>query len=170
MQSAILSSAMDYSCYVRILNPTNQPLTLTGRSAADGYWAVPPPQQIPPGGRGDGWLQDNPGLAGTEGAFSYDQAGKTLSFAVSCPTTTFKLGVRSEQQLRRSVRSPRLGIARQCAVGWPSAAGDLHGGELAMTDIDEVIVADEGAELVDEAAAAVAPAPWKPTSSLGPAV
>lgn len=89
MQSAILSSAMDYSCYVRILNPTNQPLTLTGRSAADGYWAVPPPQQIPPGGRGDGWLQDNPGLAGTEGAFSYDQAGKTLSFAVSCPTTTF---------------------------------------------------------------------------------
>lgn len=39
-----------------------------------------------------------------------------------------------------------------------------------MTDIDEVIVADEGAELVDEAAAAVAPAPWKPTSSLGLAV
>jgi hypothetical protein len=86
LPSVVLPPAMDFSCYVRILNRSGGPLTLSGASAAHGYWVVPPPQTIPAGGRGDAWLQDYPGVAGSEGAFSYQGGGK---FGVSCPTTWF---------------------------------------------------------------------------------
>jgi UDP-2,3-diacylglucosamine pyrophosphatase LpxH len=83
LPSVVLPPAMAFSCYVRILNLGSQPLTLNQSSAAEGYWVVPPPQTIPAGGRGDAWLQDYPGPYGTEGSFTYNQAG---SFSVSCPT------------------------------------------------------------------------------------
>jgi UDP-2,3-diacylglucosamine pyrophosphatase LpxH len=83
LPSVVLPPAMDFSCYVRILNTSSQPLTLTETSAAEGYWVVPPPQTIPAGGRGDGWLQDYTGPHGSEGAFTYSEAG---DFSVSCPT------------------------------------------------------------------------------------
>ena len=86
LASVVLPPAMDFSCYVRILNEGSQPLTLTQTSAAEGYWVVPPPAAIPAGGRGDAWLQDNAGLYGSEGAFTYSQGGATLPFSVSCPT------------------------------------------------------------------------------------
>jgi UDP-2,3-diacylglucosamine pyrophosphatase LpxH len=86
LPSVVLPPSMDFSCYVRILNRGTQPLTLTQTSAAEGYWVVPPPQTIPAGGRGDAWLQDNPGAYGSEGAFTYTQGGATLPFSVSCPT------------------------------------------------------------------------------------
>ena len=77
---------MDFSCYVRILNEGSEPLTLTETSAAEGYWVVPPPQTIPAGGRGDGWLQDYTGPHGSEGAFTYTQGAAELPFNVGCPT------------------------------------------------------------------------------------
>lgn len=86
LPSVVLPPALDFSCYVRILNQGSVPLTLTRSSASEGYWVVPPTQTIPPGGRGDGWLQDYPGLDGSEGSFAYDQGGKSLPFTVSCPT------------------------------------------------------------------------------------
>jgi UDP-2,3-diacylglucosamine pyrophosphatase LpxH len=89
-QSAIVSPGIDYSSYIRILNRSGQPLTLTGQNVTQGYWAVPPPQTIPAGGRGDAWLQDHPWLLdgsliphGTEGTFTYQGAG---AFKVACPT------------------------------------------------------------------------------------
>lgn len=86
LPSVVLPPAMDFSCYVRILNEGSQPLTLTQTSDAQGYWVVPPPQTIPAGGRGDAWLQDEAGPYGTEGGFTYTQGGTTLPFSVSCPT------------------------------------------------------------------------------------
>lgn len=86
LPSVVLPPAMDFSSYVRIVNASGQPLTLGQSSAAEGYWVVPPPPTIPPGGRGDAWLQDYTGPHGTEGAFSYTQGGTTLPFSVSCPT------------------------------------------------------------------------------------
>jgi UDP-2,3-diacylglucosamine pyrophosphatase LpxH len=86
LPSAVIQppSAADMSCFVRILNKSAQPLTLTGTPAAShGYWVVPPPQTIPAGGRGDGWLQDYAGAKGSAGTFSYQGAG---DFSVSCPT------------------------------------------------------------------------------------
>jgi UDP-2,3-diacylglucosamine pyrophosphatase LpxH len=83
LPSVVLPPAMDFSCYVRILNRTGGPLTLSGVSAGNGYWVVPPPQVIPPGGRGDAWLQDYAGAHGSDGKFSYQGGG---SFSVDCPT------------------------------------------------------------------------------------
>lgn len=83
LPSVVLPPSMDFSCYVRILNKGSAPLTLSQQSASDGYWVVPPPQTIPPGGRGDGWLQDYSGPAGSDGKFTYGGAG---AFSVSCPT------------------------------------------------------------------------------------
>jgi UDP-2,3-diacylglucosamine pyrophosphatase LpxH len=86
MSSVVLWPAVDYSCYVRIINKGPQPLTLTQADAAHGNWVVPPTQTIPAGGRGDGWLQDYAGVEGTDGTFTYKQGGATLPFSVSCPT------------------------------------------------------------------------------------
>ena len=83
LPSVVLPPAMDYSCYVRILNHTGGPLTLSGVSAGNGYWVVPPPQTIPAGGRGDAWLQDYAGPHGSDGTFSYQGGG---NFSVDCPT------------------------------------------------------------------------------------
>ncbi len=89
LPSAITKDFKDYSCYVRILNKSSQPLTLTKFDASEGYWPVPPTTTIPAGGRGDGWLQDNFGLHGSEGSFVYQKAGTPLNFNVSCPYKLF---------------------------------------------------------------------------------
>jgi UDP-2,3-diacylglucosamine pyrophosphatase LpxH len=88
LPSAILPPAKDFSCYVRILNRGPVPLTLSQVSASHGYWAVPPPQTIPPGGRGDAWLQDHPGPFGSDGSFTYMAGGRALPFEVRCPTVS----------------------------------------------------------------------------------
>lgn len=78
--------ALDYSCYVRITNTGNAPMTLASAPPpAHGYWVVPPPATIPAGGRADIWLQDLPGLQGTEGAVRYSRSGASLAFSFSCP-------------------------------------------------------------------------------------
>ena len=75
---------MDYSSYVRIENRTSRPLSRSSLPApAHGYWVVEPPQTIPPGGRGDMWLQDFTGTEGTEGSVTYNG---NLQFKFSCPT------------------------------------------------------------------------------------
>lgn len=86
MSSVVLWPWQDFSCYVRIINESAEPLRLTGVSAAHGYWPVIPTQTIEPGGRGDGWLQDYPGAEGSEGTFTYTQGDRELRFSVSCPT------------------------------------------------------------------------------------
>ena len=82
--------AIDFSCYVRILNKAASRSRSTGSAASQGYWPVPPPQTIPAGGRGDGWLQDDVGGIGSAGTFSYQGAG---DFSVSCPTGAVKNSV-----------------------------------------------------------------------------
>lgn len=94
LPSVVISPGIDFSCYVRILNQGSEPLTLSGTpAAAEGVWVVPPPQTIPPGGRGDAWLQDYTGAHGSEGSFTYTAGGKSLPFSVSCPTGVFSNSV-----------------------------------------------------------------------------
>lgn len=83
LPSVVLPPTIDFSCYVRIISTGSRPLTLTQKSANQGSWVVPPPQTIPGGGRGDAWLQDYSGPYGSEGGFTYSEAG---AFSVSCPT------------------------------------------------------------------------------------
>lgn len=86
MGSVVLPPAMDFSSYVRIRNDGGEQMTRTGLTAAHGYWVVPPPASIPPGGYADAWLQDYAGPQGTEGTVTYARGGQTLKYAVSCPT------------------------------------------------------------------------------------
>lgn len=87
LSSAILPPAKDYSCYVRITNTSSQTLTRTSLSNDAGAWVVPPPDSIAPGQRVDAWLQDDPGLEGSEGKVTYSNGSNKLSFSFSCPTT-----------------------------------------------------------------------------------
>lgn len=80
-----LNVLMDFSCYVRITNQTNDVLTRGALAAPiSGRWIVEPPQTIPPGEWGDFWLQDNVGPWGAEGYVTYNN---DLTFRFSCPTT-----------------------------------------------------------------------------------
>lgn len=83
----VVPPAVDYSCYVRIRNDTARRLTLASAPATDGYWAVPPPQEIPPGATVHAWLQDLPGRRGSDGAIEYRARGARwpLHFEVACP-------------------------------------------------------------------------------------
>jgi hypothetical protein len=85
----VKSPLEDFSCYVRITNKTDQPLTLGPLAVpAHGRWVVQPPPTIPVGGRGDLWLQDLPGARGTAGTVTYNG----LHFDFACPTGPPELG------------------------------------------------------------------------------
>jgi hypothetical protein len=86
LKSAIILPALDFSCYIRIVNQTSQPLTRTALANKQGTWVVAPPQSIAAGAHGDGWLQDELGAHGSEGSVHYSQAGHDLAFSFSCPT------------------------------------------------------------------------------------
>ncbi|MFM6059978.1 MAG: hypothetical protein ACKPBT_17900, partial [Microcystis aeruginosa] len=87
--SVISSMSMDYSCYVSIDNTQGKStLTLTKPATNEhGYYVVSPPQQINPGEQVKFWLQDAPGLYGTQGSAVYSQVGgNSLTFDYACPT------------------------------------------------------------------------------------
>ena len=87
--SVISSMSMDYSCYVSIDNTQGKStLTLTKPATNEhGYYVVSPPQQINPGEQVKFWLQDAPGLSGTQGSAVYSQVGgNSLTFDYACPT------------------------------------------------------------------------------------
>jgi UDP-2,3-diacylglucosamine pyrophosphatase LpxH len=76
----------DFSCYVRIKNQTDRPLTIGQLATPDhGRWVIEPPT-IPVGGMGDMWLQDMLGIMGTAGAVTYNE---NLRFEFACPTGLF---------------------------------------------------------------------------------
>ena len=130
----VVSPLEDFSCYVRIKNQTGRPLTL-GRLAdpAHGRWVLPPPPTIPAGGRGDLWLQDFPGAAGTAGAATYNDA---LHFAFTCPTGPPELGFKNT-----AVGPGSDFVARSAAGPWQSkgavpAAGHPLQVDFTVTDAD----------------------------------
>lgn len=78
----------DFSCYVRIENRSRTALSLVRNSVRsdNSIWVVPPPKEIPAGGRADIWLQDRLGVRGSEGRFTYTDGTSNLNFAFRCPT------------------------------------------------------------------------------------
>jgi hypothetical protein len=86
-ETVLPSPAQDYSCYVTILNQTASPLVLSAApEPTHGFWAVAPPATISAGGRGRMWVQDYPGLFGTEATVTYN--GR-LHFSFRCPFVGF---------------------------------------------------------------------------------
>jgi UDP-2,3-diacylglucosamine pyrophosphatase LpxH len=82
---------MDYSCYVRITNNTNNELVKQAQDAQYGNYVVPPPNRIPTNTTVDIWLQDFPGIHGAEGSVTYSQAdgNGSMKFTFGCPTGIF---------------------------------------------------------------------------------
>lgn len=93
------SSALDFSCYVEIVNRRTSELVLRESGAQSGHWVVTPPRVVLGGVRRGFWIQDEgllqqlkglslSGLSGTQGWASYrneDGSGQfTLNF--HCPT------------------------------------------------------------------------------------
>jgi UDP-2,3-diacylglucosamine pyrophosphatase LpxH len=78
----------DFSCYVRIENRSKTTLSLVRASvwSDDSIWVVPPPTDIPAGGRADIWLQDRLGAKGSDGRFTYTDGKSDLNFAFRCGT------------------------------------------------------------------------------------
>lgn len=78
----------DFSCYVSITNATPQELVRTEVTFDSGYYAVQPPDTIPPGTTRHFWLQDLAGPLGAEGGVTYtpEGGGAPLRFAYGCPT------------------------------------------------------------------------------------
>jgi UDP-2,3-diacylglucosamine pyrophosphatase LpxH len=88
--SVITSLSMDYSCYIIIDNTNgNSALDLIDSKAKYGYYVVNPPQQILPGEIKKFWIQDNPGVSGSNGTATYSANGQTLHLSYNCPTGFF---------------------------------------------------------------------------------
>ncbi|MCC3506359.1 MULTISPECIES: metallophosphoesterase [unclassified Microcoleus] len=85
--SVIASMSMDFSCYVIIDNTNGRyQLDLSTYDAAHGHYVVTPPKGILPGETKKFWLQDYPGLVGTDGSVTYSVNGRSLHLTYSCPT------------------------------------------------------------------------------------
>lgn len=87
----VFGPCMDYSCYVRITNNTNNELVMQAYEARYGDYVVPPPNLIPPNTTVDIWLQDLPGIHGAEGSITYSHpdGSERLTFSYGCPTGPF---------------------------------------------------------------------------------
>ena len=85
---SVIRRGLDYSCYLRIMNRSGEPLSLSGSSNQHGVWSVSPPAVIADGARADIWLQDEYGVTGADGSVTYQGAsnGSPLTFSVACPT------------------------------------------------------------------------------------
>lgn len=87
----IVPVGSDFSSYVIIENNGADAMTLVGTpTASSGYWVVPPPATIAPNTSVTIWLQDYPGVAGTEGSATYQSASRgQQTFNFECPTLSF---------------------------------------------------------------------------------
>jgi UDP-2,3-diacylglucosamine pyrophosphatase LpxH len=87
----VFAPFMDYSCYVRIANNTNNELVKRAQDAQYGNYVVLPPNRIPANTTVDIWLQDLPGIHGAEGSVTYSQAdgSGSMKFTFGCPTGFF---------------------------------------------------------------------------------
>jgi UDP-2,3-diacylglucosamine pyrophosphatase LpxH len=117
MPSVIGRPFQDFSCYARIENRSDQPMSLVGSSKpAASHWVIPPPATIAPFSRANIWVQDTPGTQGSAGRFTYAFAGRSLDFEVRCPTTS-----------RNFVSSPVPFETRTANSPWRSGRTDWTG-------------------------------------------
>ncbi|MEN6609350.1 MAG: metallophosphoesterase [Methanoregulaceae archaeon] len=85
--SLVYSPFADYSCFISVLNGTYFAMDLKAQQDVHGWYVVPPPSRIDPLRRARFWLQDYPGVQGTEGSATYanEGSGKTIAFQYACP-------------------------------------------------------------------------------------
>lgn len=84
------NAAGDFSCYVTVICPPGFRAERVGSAAAHGTYVVEPPAVLESGGTYRFWLQDLPGVRGTEGTVQYrvtsgSRAGQMLNLSFECP-------------------------------------------------------------------------------------
>jgi UDP-2,3-diacylglucosamine pyrophosphatase LpxH len=84
--TVVMSPSEDFSCYVIIDNSLGEALRFQSSEIGNGYFSVLPPDIIAPGSRAMIWLQDFPGICGSDASFTYATDRKTFMFKVGCPT------------------------------------------------------------------------------------
>jgi UDP-2,3-diacylglucosamine hydrolase len=84
----VQSKLYDLSCYVRFTNQVGQEITLDPAltTPAHGRWVVPPPATLANQTVAWAWLQDNPGLHGSQGYFVYND---DFRYDISCSAGAF---------------------------------------------------------------------------------
>ncbi|MCB1031883.1 MAG: metallophosphoesterase [Acidimicrobiales bacterium] len=83
------SMGSDYSCYVEVDNTVGTDrLELVDHGASFGVWVVDPPAAIEAGSEGRMWLQDQIGVAGSDGWATYRRSsdGGLIDLKFTCPT------------------------------------------------------------------------------------
>jgi UDP-2,3-diacylglucosamine pyrophosphatase LpxH len=89
--SVVSGATMDYSCYVIVDNRFGSAdLELVDATPSFGTFVVAPPERIAAGGEARIWLQDQLGVAGSDGRVTYrrvdDPAGDPIELWFTCPT------------------------------------------------------------------------------------
>lgn len=84
-------AADDYSCYVEVLNCSDDDYVLDPRGvkAQHGYFVVFPPEVIPAKSRARFWIQDYPGPVGSSGVAYYrnkNNPNRAIQLSFKCPT------------------------------------------------------------------------------------
>lgn len=86
---ALGGAAEDYSCYITVENNSKEAYTLVeGSIKSDhGYFTVYPPSVIPANQTVKFWIQDLPGLFGSDGEVTYrsQDSGRTIRLTFECP-------------------------------------------------------------------------------------
>jgi len=89
--SDLIPRGEDFSCYVWLVNQTGQELRREQLHAAQGVYVVNPPEKIGVGQTARLWIQDYPGVHGSEGSVGYTtKDGKRIDLRFACPTGVFK--------------------------------------------------------------------------------
>ncbi|MGL5807153.1 MAG: metallophosphoesterase [Xenococcaceae cyanobacterium] len=89
-------SAGDYSSYVIIDNSNGKSdLNLKDYGEESGIYVVVPPQKIARGEIVKFWLQDKPGICGSDGWAKYSCQGSEINLTYKCPTVTSLLSFSS---------------------------------------------------------------------------
>jgi UDP-2,3-diacylglucosamine pyrophosphatase LpxH len=91
--SVLGSASSDYSCYVTVQNNSTEQYNLIPSSIKNnsGYFVSTLPSVLPqvilPGQSINIWIQDSPGLEGSDGSVSYtgQNSGKLINLSFSCP-------------------------------------------------------------------------------------
>ncbi len=80
----------DYSCYITVDNQSNEEYEIVANSIKnnDGYFATLPPNTISANSVTKFWIQDSPGLEGSDGEVKYKGkvSGKEIKLTFQCPT------------------------------------------------------------------------------------
>jgi len=104
-ETTVVSPAMDFSCYIRIVNNSNNAMSKKTHKAGNGTYVVKPKSAIKQKEISEFWLQDKTGAHGSDGHVTYKNNNKEIKFKFDCPTGLYSNKVScSDKKVRYRTR------------------------------------------------------------------